>query len=72
MTTTQITSATKNLTFQQATSFIENNSGLNVEKISEISTSIVWRVNNNKEICYISNSYKSLVTGMSNVLYTFN
>jgi hypothetical protein len=72
MTTTQILAATKTLTFEQANNFIEKHSGLSVEKINEISTSIVWRVNNNKEICYISNSYKSLVTGMSCVLFTFN
>ncbi len=72
MNTAQITQATKKLKFEEATKFIENNSGLDLERISTMPTSIVWRVSNNKEICYISNSYKSLVTKMSNVLYTFN
>lgn len=59
--------ATKGLTFEQATYYIENTSKLNVERIHTLSTSILWRVNNNDQIHYISNSYKSLVTGMSDV-----
>lgn len=64
--------ATKGLTFDQATFYIEKTSGLKVERINTISTSILWRVNGNKEICYISNSYKSLVTGMSDVRAVWN
>jgi len=50
MNTAQITQATKKLKFEEATKFIENNSGLDLERISTMPTSIVWRVSNNKEI----------------------
>ena len=63
----EIIKSTKNMTFEQATSYIENTSGLDVARINSLPTSILWRVNNSTEISYISNSYMSLVTGMSDV-----
>jgi len=68
----EIIKATKNMTFEQATYYIENTSGLEVERIHTLSTSILWRVNHNSEISYISNSYMSLVTGMSDVKAVWN
>jgi len=63
----EIIAATKSMAFEQATYYIENTCGLDVERIHTLSTCILWRVNHNSEICYISNSYMSLVTGMSDV-----
>ena len=67
MNVSDIIKTTKGLTFEQATYYIENTSKLTVERIHTLSTSILWRVKDNKEIHYISNSFMSLVTGMSDV-----
>lgn len=66
-----ILAASKTLTFEQANALIEK-SGLTLELIREMSCERLWRVVNNKEICYISNCYKSLVTGMSEVKVVYN
>jgi hypothetical protein len=66
-----ILAASQKLNFQQANALIEK-SGLNLELIREMSCERLWRVVNHKEICYISNCYKSLVTGMSEVKVVYN
>ena len=59
------------MTFEQANVLIVS-SGLKLELIREMSCERLWRVVGNKEICYISNCYKSLVTGMSEVKVIYN
>jgi hypothetical protein len=67
----QILAASKTMTFEQANALIEK-SGLNLSLIREMRCERLWRVEGNKEICYITNCYKSLVTGMSEVKVVYN
>jgi hypothetical protein len=71
MLVSEILTASKSLTYNGANTLIEN-SGLKLELIRDMGFERLWRVVGNKEICYITNAHKSLVTGMSEVKVVYN
>lgn len=62
----EIKEAAEKMTFEAAVRFITS-LNLQLSLIRDMSTEKLWRVENPKEIGYISISYKSLITGMAQV-----
>ena len=70
MTTNQIKKATKQMTFNQATKFIET---LGFELVPSENYAFLksWQVKNNKEIFRITNTMNTLQDEMSDVTFCF-
>lgn len=71
MTTKEIRKATKSMSFESATYFIEN-CGLELNLIADVVYGKMWEVKNNKEITHISNYCKSLTDNTADIKFCFN
>lgn len=71
MTTKQLKQAAKNNSFENV-NFIIENSGLCLELIQEFPFSRLWKVVNNREVCFISNTIADLNTGKAQLKFVFN
>ena len=71
MTTKEIKKATKSMSFESATYFIQN-CGLELTLIQDFAFGKMWEVKNNNEISHISNFLKSLTDNTADVKFCFN
>lgn len=71
MKTKEIKKATKSMSFESATYFIEN-CGLELNLIQSFPFGKMWEVKNNKEITHISNFCKSLIDTTADVKFCWN
>jgi hypothetical protein len=71
MKASQIKKATKGMTLENATAFIQN-LGFELELLQEFSYGKMWKVKNNTEILIISNFLKNLSSNECEIKFSFN
>ena len=71
MTTSQLKSASKNNSWTNVNSIIEN-SGLEINLIQDLPFAKMWEVKNNKEITTITNTMKYCGQNISSLTFCYN